>query len=295
MVSPLNDNGIDFRILFDESDDEDYPVIFDKNLFSYKIISINDLKTDLENNNDKVDKPSFPSPEPTVSYFNNLDFLKDFKKEFPAIAYNDAPTEPTVSPQHIDEFDLKDETSLSEYDEEEQNVLYFIDLFHFNIIYPDDLESDKDNDDNKINIIQSSGGKLVSKDGYDVLDMALSPIDQRHWYLRFESLGYTDADIIDYEEKLGRIYGREIHRGQSVFTSQAWRRLFEIQGSLVYELILEFFSTFRFEEEVLDLDTAGALQFQLEGVRRRMSWREFIMGMGLHTAEEIESVGFGAY
>ncbi|GJU90643.1 hypothetical protein Tco_1303066 [Tanacetum coccineum] len=27
----------------------------------------------------------------------------------------------------------------------------------------------------------------------------------------------------------------------------------------------------------------------------RMSWREFILSMGLHTAEEIESVGFGAY
>ncbi|GJX98636.1 hypothetical protein Tco_0355655 [Tanacetum coccineum] len=41
--------------------------------------------------------------------------------------------EPTLCPQHIDEFDyLKDETSLSEYDEEEQNILYFNDLFPFN-------------------------------------------------------------------------------------------------------------------------------------------------------------------
>ncbi|GKD96580.1 hypothetical protein Tco_1380477 [Tanacetum coccineum] len=56
--------------------------------------------------------------------------------EFPAIVYNDAltskldfSTEPTLCPQHIDEFDLKDETSLSEYDEVEQNILYFNDLF----------------------------------------------------------------------------------------------------------------------------------------------------------------------
>ncbi|GKA06055.1 hypothetical protein Tco_0685175 [Tanacetum coccineum] len=28
-VSPLNDNQIDFRISFDESDDEDYTVIYD--------------------------------------------------------------------------------------------------------------------------------------------------------------------------------------------------------------------------------------------------------------------------
>ncbi|GJX40650.1 hypothetical protein Tco_0255640 [Tanacetum coccineum] len=66
-VSPLNDNKIDFRISFDESDDKDYT--------------------------------------PEVSYSNDLGFFKDFENEFPAIAYNDALTsksdfltEPTISP-----------------------------------------------------------------------------------------------------------------------------------------------------------------------------------------------------
>ncbi|GKF24802.1 hypothetical protein Tco_0080696, partial [Tanacetum coccineum] len=166
-VSPLNDNEIDFRISFDESDDEDYTVIYDENLFSYKIISINNLKTDSENDN-KVNMPSFPSPEPEVSYSNDLDFFKDFENEFPAIVYNDALTskldfltEPTISPQHIDEFDLKDETSLSECDKEEQKVLYFNDLFPFNIIYPDDLKSDTDNDNDEIDIERPSGDMSV--------------------------------------------------------------------------------------------------------------------------------------
>nr|GEW49580.1 hypothetical protein [Tanacetum cinerariifolium]GEW68225.1 hypothetical protein [Tanacetum cinerariifolium] len=82
-----------------------------------------------------------------------------------AIVYNDALTsksdfltEPTLKPRHIDEFDLKDETSLSEYDEVEQKVLYFKDLFSFNTIYLGDLKADKENDDNKIDIIQSLGG-----------------------------------------------------------------------------------------------------------------------------------------
>ncbi|GJW35133.1 hypothetical protein Tco_0058053 [Tanacetum coccineum] len=61
-------------------------------------------------------------------------------------------------PSTIDEFNLKDETSSSEYDEVEQNVLYFNDLFPFNIIYPDNLKSDKENDDNEIDMIQSLGG-----------------------------------------------------------------------------------------------------------------------------------------
>ncbi|GJU69994.1 hypothetical protein Tco_1256253 [Tanacetum coccineum] len=150
-VSSLNNNEIEFRISFDESDDEDYTIILDKNSFSYKIIFVNELKTDSKNDNEKVNMPSFPAPEPTVSCFDDLDFFKDFENEFPAIVYNDALTsksdfltEPTLSPQHIDEFDLKDETSLSKYNEVEQNILYFNDLFPFNIIYPDDLKSDKE-------------------------------------------------------------------------------------------------------------------------------------------------------
>ncbi|GKA63150.1 hypothetical protein Tco_0762756 [Tanacetum coccineum] len=163
-VSPLNDNQIDFRISFDESDDEDYTEIFNKGSLSYKIICVDDLKTDSENDNDKINMPSFPSPKPTVIYFNDLDFFKDFEKEFPAIVYNDAltsklnfVTEPTISPQHIDEFNLKNKTSLSECDEEEQNVLYFNGLFPFNVIDPDNSKLDKDNDDDKIDIKQSSG------------------------------------------------------------------------------------------------------------------------------------------
>ncbi|GKE11813.1 hypothetical protein Tco_1415364, partial [Tanacetum coccineum] len=118
-VSSLNDNEIDFRISFDKSDDEDYMVVFDKNSFSYKIISTNDLKTDSENDNEKVSMPLFPLPKPSVSCIDDLDFFKDFENEFPVIVYNDAltskldfSTEPTLCPQHIDEFDLKDETSL---------------------------------------------------------------------------------------------------------------------------------------------------------------------------------------
>ncbi|GKE30129.1 hypothetical protein Tco_1445513 [Tanacetum coccineum] len=52
---------------------------------------------------------------------------------------------------------------------------------------------------------------------------------------------------------------------------------------------------FRFREAVLDLDMARALQFQLGGVRRRMSWREFILALGLHSVEEMQTAGFGLY
>ncbi|GJV33033.1 hypothetical protein Tco_1393433 [Tanacetum coccineum] len=125
--------------------------------------------------------PLLPSPKPTVSYFDDLDYFKDFENEFPAIVYNDAltskpdfSTEPTLSPQHIDEFDLKDETTLSECDEKEQNVLYFNDVFPFNVIYPDDSKSDKDNDDDKIDIKQSSGNMSV-KPLLDLINTDVGP------------------------------------------------------------------------------------------------------------------------
>ncbi|GKE66214.1 hypothetical protein Tco_1520375 [Tanacetum coccineum] len=159
-VSTLIKDEIDFRISFDESDDEDYTIICDKNSFSYKMIYVNNLKTDSENDYEKV-IPSIPSPEPAISCFDDLDFFHDFENEFPAIVYNDAQkfksylfTKTILNPQRIDEFNLNDKISLSKYDKEEQNVLYFNDLFPFNIICSDDLKSEKDND-NKMFIVLS--------------------------------------------------------------------------------------------------------------------------------------------
>ncbi|GJS02783.1 hypothetical protein Tco_0319291 [Tanacetum coccineum] len=57
IVRPLDNNEVDFRISFDESDDEDYICIYEKSSFSYKLISVNDLKTDLENGIDEVSIP----------------------------------------------------------------------------------------------------------------------------------------------------------------------------------------------------------------------------------------------
>ncbi|GJW09759.1 hypothetical protein Tco_1575586 [Tanacetum coccineum] len=136
-VSPPNKNKIDSRISLDESDDEDYTVIFDENSFSYKIIFANDLKKDLEN----VESLKPSSSELMVDCLDDLDYFKDFKNEFPAIVYNDGLTsksdleiEPPVSSGHINKF----ETSLSKYDEEERNALH--------VTFPDNLKTIKDSD-----------------------------------------------------------------------------------------------------------------------------------------------------
>ncbi|GKF02067.1 hypothetical protein Tco_0028990, partial [Tanacetum coccineum] len=77
-VSTLVNDEIDFRISFNESDDEDYTIICDKNSFSYKLISVNDLKMNSKNDYEKV-KPSIPSPEPAISCFDDLDFFENLK------------------------------------------------------------------------------------------------------------------------------------------------------------------------------------------------------------------------
>nr|GEW82761.1 hypothetical protein [Tanacetum cinerariifolium] len=164
-VSSLDHNKIDFRISFDESDEEDYTMIYDNNSISYKIIYVDDLKMDSKNDNDKVNMTSFPSSEPVFGYFDDLDYLKDFEKNIPATVYNgaltsklDFLTEPSTNLQHIDDFN---KTSLSKCDKEEQNVLYLNDLFPFNVIYPNDLKLDEDNDGKKADTEQPSGDIFV--------------------------------------------------------------------------------------------------------------------------------------
>ncbi|GKB18218.1 hypothetical protein Tco_0852141 [Tanacetum coccineum] len=43
-------------------------------------------------------------------------------------------------------------------------------------------------------------------------DMDLPPCEQRHIFLRYEGLEYSDTDIADFEARLARIHRREVHR-----------------------------------------------------------------------------------
>ncbi|GJW00101.1 hypothetical protein Tco_1555352 [Tanacetum coccineum] len=91
--------------------------------------------------------------------------------------------------------------------------------------------------------------------------MALPPCEQRHHFLRYEGLEYSDVDIADFKEILARIYRREVHR-------------------------------------VPVFDFGGLPYLMAEGLStrmRRMSWREFILALRLHTDEEMQTAGFGAY
>ncbi|GKB97298.1 hypothetical protein Tco_0983435 [Tanacetum coccineum] len=281
-VCPPNENEVDFRISLDESDDEDYTVIFDENSFSFKIISANNLKMDSGNDNNNI--PS--SPNPTVDYLDDLDYFKDFENEFPAIIYNDGLTsksdleiKPLVSSEPIDVFNLIKETSLSKYDEE--NVLCFNDLF--DIIHSDDSKLEKDNNDNDIDIILSSE------------DMAPLPAaDQRHPWLRYQIDEYIKGIRHSYEQRLETIWRRTVNR---VHVLDFEGLTLEMREDLEVRLRMVYSGEGQqvMSDTEMGLDVADTLCFQLGGVRRRMTWRQFILALGLHTEQEMAEAGFGAY
>nr|GEY21788.1 hypothetical protein [Tanacetum cinerariifolium] len=185
-----------------------------------------------------VNMPLFPSPEPSISCIDDLDFFKEFENEFPAIVYNDALMSKSdfLTKQHIDEFDLKDETSVSAYDEVEQN-----DIADFE----ERLERIHDRRTHRVHVLDFKG----------MPELMMDVMYTKMW------MEHRDGDEV------------------VVFTSQKWSRVFETRGPLVRVLILEFLSTLRFGEVLLELDNPGTLQSQLGGAKRRMSWRDFILAL----------------
>ncbi|GJY74898.1 hypothetical protein Tco_0479329 [Tanacetum coccineum] len=108
----------------------------------------------------------------------------------------------------------------------------------------------------------------------------LLPRAQRLLWLRYQVDGYTEEIVHDFKlgmetgktltDRMRMVYPRE--EGQVLFSSHAWRKLFEIQGPLVQEFILEFFRTCRISDTKLGLDVADTLCFQLGGPRLAPSY-----------------------
>nr|GFB50140.1 hypothetical protein [Tanacetum cinerariifolium] len=122
-------------------------------------------------------------------------------------------------------------------------------------------------------------------------DMApLPPRDQRYPWLRYQVMGYTEGIVHSYKQRLETIFGRLVNRlhvldfngltkgmrqtladrlrmvytrdeGHELFTSHAWRRLFEIRALLVWEFILKFLSTYRMSDTEMGLDVPNTLCF----------------------------------
>nr|GEX05453.1 hypothetical protein [Tanacetum cinerariifolium] len=73
------------------------------------------------------------------------------------------------------------------------------------------------------------------------------------------------------------------------FTSQAWNRLFRIQKHVVREYVMEFMSSFKSRNHVVELDRKHTMVFQLGGVKKIMTMRQFILALELYTPEEVNN------
>ncbi|GJT38302.1 hypothetical protein Tco_0938167 [Tanacetum coccineum] len=91
---------------------------------------------------------------------------------------------------------------------------------------------------------------------------------------RYHGLEYSNWDIADFEERLERIHDRDTHKVQ-VLDFKGMTKL--IRDVLYARMLMEH------------RDDDGVV---FEGTKRHVSWREFILALGLHTGEEMESPGF---
>ncbi|GKB92233.1 hypothetical protein Tco_0964505 [Tanacetum coccineum] len=97
--------------------------------------------------------------------------------------------------------------------------------------------------------------------------MAIPPREQRHRFLRVQVVDFQVMPELLRDGLFARMAME--HRDEAgvvVFTSQAWGRLFSTRGPL----------------------------FRLGGAKRLLSWRQFILALGLHIGEEMESPDFSS-
>ncbi|GKD15713.1 hypothetical protein Tco_1200120, partial [Tanacetum coccineum] len=247
-----------------------------------------------ENPHLKIAKPKSQDPHGAV-----YTFIESANADAVWFLSESASIRTMITPTLNDETDFR--VSFDDFEDEDYTGRFvlsrFVRLhqFPFNIILPDDLKSKNDNDDNDIDIIDNLQRLIYSVNEI----MAMAPYHQckpedKYLFLRYHGLEYTDANIADFKERLERIYSQEIHQVQVIDAATASptpprERVSNNKNIGVDE------GTLRFREVLLDLDAPDTIQFQLGRDRRRLSWRQFVLALGLHTGEEMESLGFARY
>ncbi|GJR33755.1 hypothetical protein Tco_1209439 [Tanacetum coccineum] len=286
-------------------DDLDFSKDFEN---EFPAIAYNDLKS----KSDPLIEPSVSSQH--IDKFETS-LSKYDKKEQNILYFNDSLSLDVIFPD--DPKTIKDNDNNIDVTQSSRNNVIDID--------PDGSNELPKTNHDKINKVFNEKFFITLDANIVSQDMAPLPHhDLRHPWLRYQVKCYNEGIVHSYEYRLEMIFRREVNRvhvlafarltggirqtlgdklsmvyigddGQALFTSHAWRRLFEVRGPLVREFILEFLSTCRMSDTEMGLDVADTLCFQLGGARRRMTWRQFILALGLHSEEEMAEAGFGAY
>ncbi|GJV34491.1 hypothetical protein Tco_1394891 [Tanacetum coccineum] len=150
--------------------------------------------------------------------------------------------------------------------------------------------------------------EIVPNDDKDIVNYQIIKADGSTKYYKLFSAMRDDferQDVLDLYRLLSKIYSSGINRVHKVHVLD-FRRLSDLMAKGLSDKMLmkqkdaqgqSVFTShaWRFGEEVLDLDIIRELKFQLGRAKRHMTWREFILAMGLHTTKDIESVGLGIW
>ncbi|GJW81482.1 hypothetical protein Tco_0145457 [Tanacetum coccineum] len=106
------------------------------------------------------------------------------------------------------------------------------------------------------------------------------------------NMGYAEEIKAMLDIKVYQMGGEE-----EIFSSEAWRRAFDIYEPIYTELCHEFYSTYKFDEEVTDeeLMTKKLIKFRLGGRGHTVTLLEFARRLGWYHAAEISEEGFEVY
>ncbi|GKB19816.1 hypothetical protein Tco_0853739 [Tanacetum coccineum] len=105
----------------------------------------------------------------------------------------------------------------------------------------------------------------------------LPPRDQRHLWICYQVVGYTEEIVHDFEQRLKTIFSRQVNQVH----------ILDFDG-LTPDMRQDLAERMRMVYTRDDRQELG-------GGRRIMTWRQFIIALGLPTAEEMAKDGFGAY
>ncbi|GJT40708.1 hypothetical protein Tco_0940573 [Tanacetum coccineum] len=100
-----------------------------------------------------------------------------------------------------------------------------------------------------------------------------------------------------YDEDMLEVRVNVMGSDEVLFTSEAWKRAFDINELIYTELCHEFYATFEFDEAVADdeLMTKKAIKFRLCGKAYAMSILDCAKRLGLYTDVEIQEYEFETY
>ncbi|GKA60669.1 hypothetical protein Tco_0760076 [Tanacetum coccineum] len=84
---------------------------------------------------------------------------------------------------------------------------------------------------------------------------------------------------------------------EDIFSSQVWRRVFDINEPIYTELCHEFYSTYDFDEVCAndELRTKKVIKFRLYGRAHSLTLLEFARRLGLYHSDEVNEEGFDVY